>query len=370
MKTVKLGEVTIKNSTIKWSAKDLSYEYIDLSSVDRDSYSIQKTMRITAKTAPSRAQKIVKKDDVLFGTTRPTLDRRCVVGEKYDGQICSTGLCVLRADKERILPKYIYHLLSTQSFKDYIEQTQRGTSYPAVTDSDVKTFVFMLPSLEEQRRVVVRLDAAFDKIDRAIELTQKNIEDTRLLFDVSSSVILGDKFEKNTKISELIKLRSGDFLPRKSMQLNGKYAVVGGNGINGCHNLYNQSGETITIGRVGEKCGNLHYYRDDIWVTDNAFFVSAYLQDTVKKYIFYALQHVNLRSYAKHTAQPVISYSGIKNIKLYIPAPEAQMQAVTEMDRLIINIDGLSEQYMRKIKAFLGLKQSMLSQAFFEGGVE
>ena len=45
----------------------------------------------TADTAPSRAQKIVRTNDVIFGTTRPTLKRYCFVPKEYDGQICSTG---------------------------------------------------------------------------------------------------------------------------------------------------------------------------------------------------------------------------------------------------------------------------------------
>ena len=93
-----------------------SFQYIDLTSVDRSKNSISETQTIYSNSAPSRAQKVVRKNDVIFGTTRPTLKRYCVIEDNYDGQICSTGFCVLRPDTEKVLTNFIYHLLGTLTF--------------------------------------------------------------------------------------------------------------------------------------------------------------------------------------------------------------------------------------------------------------
>lgn len=183
MKTIKLGDVLEKTATIKWKEQPQAhtYSYIDLTSVDRSKHEITQTSDINARNAPSRAQKIIKTGDVLFGTTRPTLNRLCIVPEEYDEQICSTGFCVLRANTEFITPSFVYYLLTTKSFVEYVETTQRGTSYPAVTDKDVKLFEFALPSLEEQQRIVARLDAAFEKILRAEVLMRQNLDNVAAL---------------------------------------------------------------------------------------------------------------------------------------------------------------------------------------------
>ena len=106
-----LGEVVLPTNNIKWHESDLSYRYIDLSSVDKDNNNIGETLQITSKNAPSRAQKIVKKDDVIFATTRPTQMRSALIPPNLDGQIASTGYCILRANQNEVLPKWIYYNL-------------------------------------------------------------------------------------------------------------------------------------------------------------------------------------------------------------------------------------------------------------------
>jgi type I restriction enzyme S subunit len=120
------------------------------------------------------------------------------------------------------------------------------------------------------------------------------------------------------KLSNCIKLKSGDGLTAKDMTL-GDYPVFGGNRIAGYHNEFNQTGEHVIIGRVGALCGNVRYINENIWLTDNAFRISEFKYDFDLKFLYYFLNHVNLRSYARQTAQPVISNSSLKNVNLTIP---------------------------------------------------
>ena len=160
---VKLGDCLLKIENIKWKQTDESHQYIDLSSVDRDKHVIVETKEIDKTNAPSRAQQIVKTNDVLFGGTRPMLKRSCLVTETYNNEICSTGFCVLRADTSKVLPKWIYFMISTNSFYNYVEQNQKGASYPAISDGDVKNYKISLPPIDEQEKLVELLDK-FEKI--------------------------------------------------------------------------------------------------------------------------------------------------------------------------------------------------------------
>ena len=153
-----LKDITVSTESIKWNkASGINYQYIDLSSVDRDTNSITETVSINAENAPSRAQKVVYENDIVFATTRPTLKRYTIITDKYDGQIVSTGYCVLRASKE-VLPKWIYYNIAKSEFNDFVEKNQRGASYPAISDSKVKQFQIPIPPLPEQRRIVAVLD--------------------------------------------------------------------------------------------------------------------------------------------------------------------------------------------------------------------
>ena len=149
---------TLKTQNIKWKDTVGDYEYIDLSSVDRDMSAIGETTTINADSAPSRAQQIVHTDDILFGTTRPLLKRYCMVPPQYDGQIASTGFCILRAKRGKVLPKYLYYVISTDAFYKHLEPLQIEGSYPSVTNTNVKSYCMPVPSVAVQARIVRVLD--------------------------------------------------------------------------------------------------------------------------------------------------------------------------------------------------------------------
>ena len=154
-----LSECILNTNNIKWNiSQDKKFKYIDLSSVSRENNQILECQVIDYETAPSRAQQIVIKDDVIFGTTRPMLKRMCIIPKTYDNQICSTGFCVLRANKQIVLPKWILYCISTKDFFIYVDKNQKGASYPAILDKEVKKYKIPVPSLEEQKRIVKILD--------------------------------------------------------------------------------------------------------------------------------------------------------------------------------------------------------------------
>ena len=154
-----LSECILNTNNIKWNInQDKKFKYIDLSSVSRENNQILECQVIDYETAPSRAQQIVIKDDVIFGTTRPMLKRMCIIPKTYDNQICSTGFCVLRANKQIVLPKWILYCISTKDFFIYVDKNQKGASYPAILDKEVKKYKIPVPPLEEQERIVKILD--------------------------------------------------------------------------------------------------------------------------------------------------------------------------------------------------------------------
>ena len=88
---ISISKCVNKISNIKWTnEKECSYQYIDLTSVDRDTHAILETSHVDFETAPSRAKQIVKEGDILLGATRPMLKRYFMVTEEYENQICST----------------------------------------------------------------------------------------------------------------------------------------------------------------------------------------------------------------------------------------------------------------------------------------
>lgn len=140
-----LGDVTLPTNNIKWRDADRIYRYIDLTSVSIETKEITETSKITSSNAPSRAQKLVEKDDVIFATTRPAQQRYCLINDEYSGEVASTGYCILRANKNEVLPKWIWHWVASAAFKTYVEENQSGSAYPAISDAKVKEFKIPVP---------------------------------------------------------------------------------------------------------------------------------------------------------------------------------------------------------------------------------
>ena len=156
----KLGEVCNKVEKIKWKniTEEKKYIYVDLSSVDIRTHKISEDYVIEKNTAPSRAQQIIKTDDIIFGTTRPTLMRYSMIPYSLDGQICSTGYCVIRADKINVLARWIFHIVSSQSFYEYVNNNQQGAGYPSISDNSIFSLEIPVPPIEVQSKIVEILD--------------------------------------------------------------------------------------------------------------------------------------------------------------------------------------------------------------------
>ncbi len=164
-----VGEVVSKSANIKWSdASDETYSYIDLSSVDRVTRRIGATVTVNSSTAPSRAQQIVRTGDVIFATTRPAQMRWAVIPAEYDGQIASTGYCVLRPDTSVVLTNFLAHILGADTFRQYIEANQVAGNYPSIPDSRVRAYRIPVPPPEVQREIVRILDQ-FTRLEAELE---------------------------------------------------------------------------------------------------------------------------------------------------------------------------------------------------------
>lgn len=173
-------ESSIGNIVVKTKQRDPSkkpeevFQYVDVSAVSNTSFKITGATPTLGFEAPSRARKAIETDDVLFATVRPTLKRIALVPAELDGAIASTGYCILRCDKAKADPGFLYSFLITDHFYARMAGLERGASYPAVRDSDVTASWFPLPPLPEQKKIAHILST----VQRAIEAQERIIQTT------------------------------------------------------------------------------------------------------------------------------------------------------------------------------------------------
>ncbi|MFN5168942.1 MAG: restriction endonuclease subunit S [Cyclobacteriaceae bacterium] len=181
-KWVKLGEVCEKVESVKRSNQDPKKEfiYLDIGGIDNVQNRIRDHKVYKWSDAPSRAQQIVRKNDILFSTVRTYMRNIALVeGDDYDSQLASSGFCVIRTKKDVLDPRLAFYLSLSSIFLDPLNELQTGSSYPAVRDSDVFSQVIPLPPLHAQHAIVSKIEELLSELDKGkqqLETAQQQIK--------------------------------------------------------------------------------------------------------------------------------------------------------------------------------------------------
>ena len=90
---------------------------------------------------------------------------------KYRGEKCvlGKGACYLNCNPKIVVSSYLYYQLQSPHFKSYIHLMSTGSTIKHISLKTMREYVFELPSLTDQRRIVSILSS----LDRKIELNNK-----------------------------------------------------------------------------------------------------------------------------------------------------------------------------------------------------
>ncbi len=170
-KIVRLNEICDINRSALSEKTDPAFNffYLDISSVSKGKVSAPAT-KIRFMDAPSRARRIVRRNDILMSTVRPNLQSFAWFTDEVDDVIASTGLAVISAKCETDAA-FVYHCLFSPEVSQQINSLIAGTNYPSVNSSQVGALKLQLPQIDEQRRIALLLNTC----DRKLELLRKRL---------------------------------------------------------------------------------------------------------------------------------------------------------------------------------------------------
>ena len=157
---------------------EFEFDYIEIGSVQYGRGIIY-TEHMKFKNAPSRARRIVRKDDIIVSTVRTYLKAVATIPACNNSLIASTGFIVIRPHK--VLPRFMNYALLSESFISLVESHSTGISYPAINSVDVVKFKIPVPCRSEQERIAAFLDAECAEIDTVLEKTHASIEEYKKL---------------------------------------------------------------------------------------------------------------------------------------------------------------------------------------------
>jgi len=339
---------TIGNVVVKTKQRDPRnlpnevFRYVDVSSVSNESFRITGSSSLLGSDAPSRARKSIAKNDILFATVRPTLKRIALVPEELNGEIASTGYCILRADEAKVDSSFLYFSLLTDTFTARMASIERGVSYPAVSDGDVLASKLILPPLPEQKKIAHILST----VQRAIEAEERIIQTTtelkKALMQRLFTEGLRNEPKKQTKIGlvpkswsllpfdQFVTLQRGYDLRKQDFK-QGSVPVIGATQVIGYHDTANVEAPGVTVVRSGSSAGKPLFIAEDFWAHNVLLYVKDF-QGNHPKFVYYKILDLDLTQYRQGVAVPTLNRNTFSSVELALPSPREQQDIADALD--------------------------------------
>lgn len=170
---VRLGEVTNYGRADKIESNKLAKDSWVLELEDIEKVTSRLLNKVRHKDRMSKSTKnIFFENDVLFGKLRPYLDKVVVADENG---VCTTEILPLRG-YYGIYPAFLRISLKCPFFVDYANSSTHGMNLPRLGTDKGREALFALPPLEEQKRIVAKVDqlmALCDELEKQKERRAK-----------------------------------------------------------------------------------------------------------------------------------------------------------------------------------------------------
>ncbi|MGB5917569.1 restriction endonuclease subunit S [Arcobacter sp.] len=315
---------------------------------------------------------------------------------KTTGCIHDGWLVLRNIEKANLERDFLYYILCSPNIFEQFNSLASGSTVRNLNIRLVSSVKIPIPPIEEQKQIVEILDKAFKSIEKAKTNIEKNIQNSKELFQ--------------SRLTEIFSQKNDDWEEKKLEELaNDKKAIVSGPfGSNLKVADYRDSG--VPIIRL-QNVGKGYFIEKDIKYIDkekaeelksHSFVVGdivlaklgipigktciipetfndgIILADIVRirpdkkrvnyKFLEYFLNtDLSVSQLTKNISgatRPRVNLSNVRNIVVPIPSFETQNKLVFEIDKLSEQTKQLENQYKQKLNNLEELKKSILQKAF------
>ncbi|HEM2815575.1 TPA: restriction endonuclease subunit S [Streptococcus suis] len=151
----------------------------------------------------------------------------------------------------------------------------------------------------------------------------------------------------------------------------GEFEILGSTSVIGYDNSYDYEGDFILTARVGANAGELYRHSGKVKISDNTVFI----QGDGLDFIFYILQHFDIKKLSFGTGQPLVKASELKELKIFMPVSVKERNHIgtffSTLDRQITlhqrKLDTLKEQKKTYLKLLFPAKGQTKPALRFQG---
>lgn len=367
MEKVMLGDYveTLKGFAFKsaWF-EDVGVPVVKVTNFTDDSVSMQGIERLSEELAQKYIRYELFKDDVVIQTVgswpsnpASVVGKAIRVPKQAHKALLNQNAVVLRT-KDALDKSFLFYLLKTEKFKNYIVGTAQGAaSQASITLKAIRNFEFELPTLEEQKLVAKALknyDDLIENNNRRIEILEAIAqklyqewfihyrfpchEQTQWQNNDQGKIPAGWEVKE---LGELITVRRGRTITRKKAVPEDVPVVAGGLQPAYFHNVANTTAPVITVSASGANAGYVNLYTIPVWASDCSYIDT---ETTPYVYYYYLLmkeRQVEITRMQTGAAQPHVYPKDLMRLEvLDIPSEllDEFTEKITPMFQLMANL--------------------------------
>lgn len=326
----------------------------------------------------TKITKEAQKDDILMSVRAPVGPINFATQKSCIGR----GLAAIRPGKN-IDKDFLFYFLFLNE-KEISGNT--GAVFSSINKGDIENIEIPLPPLLEQHRIVKILDEVFENIKKAKENTEKNLQNSKELFESYLQSVFAKKGrdweEKN--VSEVCELKSGTTIPPKLEKPSGDvlYAKVGDMNLFGNEvemvlssrfidftdlkeSQIIPEGSVIFPKRGGAIFTNKRRKIVKPTIVDLNTMALVPSRSLIPDFLYYWFLRIDLTDLTSGSSIPQINNYSFDNICISFPKSLSEQRfIVAKLDTLSIETKKLEGIYKQKLADLEELKKSVLKKAF------
>lgn len=249
--------------------------------------------------------------------------------------------------KETMTNSFLFYLLRSEDFKEYIVGTAQGAaSQASITLDAIKRYKFFLPEIDEQSTIAGCLevyDNLIENNNRRIaileEMAQSLYREWFVHFrypgyadEVDSDGVrafedspLGQipKGWEVKRLDDFVILQRGFDLPKKKRNEKGKIPIYAAAGINGYHDQSKAKGPGVVTGRSGT-LGIVNLVLEDYWPLNTSLWVKEF-KGCAAYYAYYLLDSIGLERFNSGASVPTLNRNDVHGKPVLAP-PDGLIQ--------------------------------------------
>ncbi|MDD4854835.1 MAG: restriction endonuclease subunit S [Sulfuricurvum sp.] len=326
-------------------------------------------------------------DNDLYISIAGTIGKTGIIPEELNGANLTENAAKLVFDNEKHSKYFLLYFTNSLPFLEQIGLATKVVAMPKLALVRLKEVYIPLPSLSEQQQIVSKLDLLFQKIDKSIELHQKNMDEANAFMGSILNEVFGelDGQYKKEKLEKFDRKMSAGGTPLRakneywdngtiewfsSGELNQQFTLPAKERITN-EGLKNSSAKlfskgTLLMGMYDTAAMKMSILHTDASCNQAIVGIKPNEDELNIFFLKYQLEYLKPKILEERQGvrQQNLNLSKIKNVEIEFPNIDIQIKVVEYLDSISEKMEKVKTIQKEKMESLKALKASILDKAF------